>query len=619
MQKKSLENILYSSAGVVVMLVILVAINVLTGTKPLRVDLTQDQAFTLSTGTKAILQKLDTPVTVRFYCSQSDTATPETVYLREYKQIAGKNLIIQKFDPQPDSDAEDSARLDGLEPQALPGSDQFYLGLSVSLLDTRVAIPFLSPERERLLEYDLTRAISQVMNPAKPVIGIMSSLPVFGQPANPMMQEEGQAGTPAWTFVQQLQQDYSVRQIQMDTAKIDNDVKVLVVIHPKGISDEAQFAIDQFVLRGGKLIAFLDPSSAYSGRQQNQMTEYSGPSSSTLDKLLKAWGIQFDTEKVVADLDFKMQLSGPNGSPVDAPAWLALTPDGMNRNDIVTSEIGAVWLPLCGAFTGDPVASLKETVLLSSSKDAELTDAALAGDEGQSLMNGFKPTGVDYKLAIRLSGEFRTAFSGGDPANHETNGAPKKDLALKVSATPTTVVLFGDSDLLADDFSLRKEQTPFGDLVNPMNANLDLAQNLVEQMAGDENLIAVRSRATMNRPFTRIKQMEAAAEAQGEAKIADLQQSLEETQQHLSELQQQKKGADQRYILTPEQRAELDDFQKKQAETSRELRQAQKDLHKQVTSLESRLEWLNILAMPLGVSVAGLLIAVVKRNQHSAK
>src|SRR5580692_5394592 len=286
MQKKSIETILYSSAGVLVMLVILIAVNVLTGAKPFRVDLTQDKAFTLSAGTKAILQKLDTPVTIRFYCSQSDTATPETVYLRdyarkvgdllqEYKQIAGKNLIIQKFDPQPDSDAEDSARLDGLEAQTLPGTDQFYLGLSISLLDTRVAIPFLSPDREKLLEYDLTRAISQVMNPVKPVIGIMSSLPVFGQPSNPMMQAEGQAGAAAWTFVQQLQQDYTVKQIQSDAANIDGDVKVLLVIHPKGISDRTQFAIDQFVLRGGKLIAFLDPYSAYSGRQQNPMAEES--------------------------------------------------------------------------------------------------------------------------------------------------------------------------------------------------------------------------------------------------------------------------------------------------------------------------------------------------------
>ena len=617
MQKKSLETILYSSAGIVVMLVLVIAVSVITGAKPVRADLTQEKAYTLSVGTRAILQKLDTPVKIRFYCTQSDTATPETVYLKdyarqvgdllqEYQQVAGKNLVIQKFDPQPDSDAEDSARLDGLEPQQLPGEDEFYLGLSISLPGTSVAIPFLSPDREKLLEYDITRALSQVISPEKPVIGVISSLPVFGAPSNPMMEQMGQQGTPPWTIIQQLQQDYNVRQIEMDAAKIDDDVKVLVVIHPKGISDQAQYAIDQFVLRGGKLIAFLDPLSAYASRQQNPMEGGMGGNSSTLDKLLPAWGIQFDTGKVVADLDFKMQLRGQNNEPEDAPAWLALTPDGINRNDIATSEIDSIWLPMGGAFTGAPAAGLQEAVLLHSSKDAELADAFMASMGGQSIMNSFKTTGVNYNLAIRLTGKFKTAFPGGNPA--------KTDDSLKESKADTSVVLFGDSDLLADAFSLRKENSPFGEMASPLNANLDLAQNLVEQMAGDSNLIAVRSRASLSRPFTRVKQMEAAAEASGEAKVAELQKSLEDTQQRLSELQQQQKDTN-----LKEQQAEVDNFRKKEAQVSLELRQAQKDLRKEVVSLETRIEWLNILAMPLAVTLAGIMIAVVRRKKNSAK
>jgi ABC-type uncharacterized transport system involved in gliding motility auxiliary subunit len=624
MQKKSLETILYSSAGIVVMLVLVIAVSVITGAKPVRADLTQEKAYTLSVGTRAILQKLDTPVKIRFYCTQSDTATPETVYLKdyarqvgdllqEYQQVAGKNLVIQKFDPQPDSDAEDSARLDGLEPQQLPGEDEFYLGLSISLPGTSVAIPFLSPDREKLLEYDITRALSQVISPEKPVIGVISSLPVFGAPSNPMMEQMGQQGTPPWTIIQQLQQDYNVRQIGMDAAKIDDDVKVLVVIHPKGISDQAQYAIDQFVLRGGKLIAFLDPLSAYASRQQNPMEGGMGGNSSTLDKLLPAWGIQFDTGKVVADLDFKMQLRGQNNEPEDAPAWLALTPDGINRNDIATSEIDSIWLPMGGAFTGAPAAGLQEAVLLHSSKDAELADAFMASMGGQSIMNSFKTTGVNYNLAIRLTGKFKTAFPGGN-ANTETNAAAKTDDSLKESKAETSVVLFGDSDLLADAFSLRKENSPFGEMSSAMNANLDLAQNLVEQMAGDSNLIAVRSRATLSRPFTRVKQMEAAAEASGEAKVAELQKSLEDTQQRLSELQQQQKDTN-----LKEQQAEVDNFRKKEAQVSLELRQARKDLRKEVVSLETRIEWLNILAMPLAVTLAGIMIAVVKRKKNSAK
>ncbi len=635
MQKKSLETILYSTAGVLVMLVLLVAVNVLLGVAPARVDLTEEKAYTLSAGTKAVLKKLDTPVKVRFYCTQSETATPESVFLKsyarkvedllqEYKQIAGKNLVIEKYDPQPDSDAEDSARLDGLEPQQLPGSDRYYLGLAVSLADERVAIPFFEPNRERQLEYDLTRAISRVFTPEKPTLGVMSSLPVFGgPPANPMMMQMGQQGMPAWTLIDQLKQDFNIKRIEMSAENIEDDVKVLVVIHPKDISDKAQFAIDQFVLRGGKLIAFLDAQSALESRQQNPMMGNMGGGSSSLDKLLKAWGVQFDTSKVVADLNFKMQLRGRNNQPTEAPAWLALTPEGINRDDIATSQIDNIWLPLCGAFTGTPATGLKETVLLNSTKQAELTEGFLASMGGESVLNGFKATGVNYKLAIRLTGKFKTAFPDGKPQDKteagSTNTFARAEESLKESKNETAVVLFGDSDFISDEFSIRRTQSIFGEMISQMNANLNLAQNIVEQMAGDSNLIGVRSRATLSRPFTLVKKMEAQAQARGQAKIVELQQSLNDTQRRLQELQQQRKDKDQRFILSAEQRTEVENFRKKEGEVGKELKQAQKDLRKEVVSMETRLKWLNILAMPFGVTAAGVGMAVIKRKKTSAK
>ncbi len=629
MHKKSRETLIYSSAGILVMLVLLIALNVVTGAFPWRADLTQEKAYTLSAGTRAVLKKLDTPITIRFYCTQDGAATPETVYLKdyarkvedllhEYKQAAGKNLVIEKFDPEPDSDAEDSAQINGLEPQSLAGGDNYYLGLAVNLADQRVAIPFLDPSRERQLEYDITRAITQVLAPEKPVVGVMSALPVFGGPANPMAEQMGQAPAAPWTLIDQLKQDFTVRRVELDTQKIDTDVKVLVLIHPQGISDQTQYAIDQFVLRGGKLIAFLDPLSAIASRQQNPEMG-GGPSSSSLDKLLKAWGLEFDTGKVVADLDFKMQLQGQDGQPTEAPAWLALTPEGINTNDVVTSQLDNIWLPMCGAFTGTPAAGLKETVLLQSSKDAALVDGFMASMGGDAVMKGFTPAGTHYPLAVRLTGTFKTAFPDGPPtATTGTHSAATAAGSLKQSAAENAVVLVGDSDLLADEFSLRKMDSPFGAIVNPMNANLDFAQNVIEQMAGDNDLIGIRSRASLSRPFTRIKQIEAQAEARGEAKIQDLQQSLSDAQQRLSELQQQKTDKDQRLILSPAQRAEIDNFRKKQAEVERELRQAQKDLRREVVSLETRLTWLNILAMPLAVTLAGMTVAWVKRRRTSA-
>jgi ABC-type uncharacterized transport system involved in gliding motility auxiliary subunit len=641
MQKKSLQTILYSTVGVLVMLAILIAFNFIAATARTRLDLTQEKAYTLSAGTRDILKHLNTPVTIRFYCTQSENSTAQTVYLKnyarkvedllaEYKQVAGSKLKIEKYDPQPDSDAEDSARLDGIEPQAVEGADRFYLGLAVKCADQVQSIPFMAPNRERLLEYDLARAIARAENPEKPTIGLMSPLPVFGMPSNPMMQQMGQQGSQPWTIVNELKNDFNVKRVGMDVDKIDDDIKLLVVIAPKDISDKAQYAIDQFIMHGGKLVAFLDAQCLADNRQQNQnqMMPNMGGGGSSLDKLLKAWGIQFDTGKAVADLKFKMQLRGRTGEPQEAPAWLALNRDGVDTNDVTTSQIDNIWLPLCGAFTGTPVAGLKETVLLRSSKDSQLVEAMLANLSGESILKEFKPSGVSYKLAIRLEGKFKTAFPDGAPQDKKDDTEKKDEKkpeekkagdSLKESKVSTAVVLFGDSDMIFDPFTIRRMDTPFGALQTAMNANLNLAQNVIDQMTGDSNLIAVRSRATMNRPFTRVKEMEAAANVRFQSEIKRLEDSAAEAQRKINEMQAQKKDKDQRFILSPEQRTELEKLRKEEAETRKRLKQVQKDLRKEVVSLQTRLKWVNILAVPLAVTATGILIAMVNRRKTSAK
>jgi ABC-type uncharacterized transport system involved in gliding motility auxiliary subunit len=385
-------------------------------------------------------------------------------------------------------------------------------------------------------------------------------------------------------------------------------------------------------MRGGKLIAFLDPQCLADQRQQqNPMMAQMGGGGSSLDKLLKTWGIQFDTSKVVADLQYKMRLGGRNGEPQEAPAWLALTADGVNKNDVATSQIDNIWLPLCGAFTGTPVTGLKETVLLQSSKDSQLVDAMLANLSGESTLKEFKPSGVSYALAVRLTGKFKTAFPEGEPQEKkdEKSDTEKKDEkkpeakkasdSLKETKGDNTVVLFGDADMLYDPFTMRKIDSPFGALQMAMNANLNLAQNVVEQMTGDNNLIAVRSRAALARPFTRIKEMEAAANEKFQSEIKRLEDSAAEAQRKINELQAQKKDKDQRFILSPEQRTELEKLRKEEAETRQHLKQVQKDLRKEVVSLQNRIKWINILAVPLAVAATGVLIAVVNRRKTSAK
>jgi ABC-type uncharacterized transport system involved in gliding motility auxiliary subunit len=642
MQKKPFETILYSAAGIVVMLAILIVANFIAGFFRTRVDLTQEKAYTLSSGTKAILKKLDTPVKIRFYCSQPEAATPDSVFLRtyakrvedllaEYKQAAGGKLVVEKFDPQPDSDAEDSARLDGIEGQQLSSGEQFYLGLAVSLLDQKETIPFLAPNRERLLEYDLSRAISRVVTPEKPVVGILSAMPVFGMPSNPMMARMGQQGQQPWALVKELKNDFTVKNVPMDVDKIDDDIKVLLVIHPREISEKAQFALDQFVLRGGKLIAFLDSLPMMDSREQNQMLGSIPNSGSSLDKLLKAWGISFDTTKVVADMNFKMKLDGRNGQPQEAPAILSLTPEGINKDDIITSQIDNLWLPYAGVFTGTPSQGLKETVLLKTTADSQLVDGFMAQMAGENIMKEFKRSGTQYALAIRLTGKFKTAFPNGKPEDKkddkkdadkktdEKKDEKKPDDSLKESKQDTSVILVGDADMLYDNVALRQVQSPFGTISMAMNGNLNFAQNAVEQLSGDSNLIGVRSRATLNRPFTRVKAMEAAANEKFQSEIKRLEDSAAEAQRRINELQQQKKDKDQRFILSPEQSNELAKLRQEEVDSRKRLKQVRKEFRKEVVSLQTRVKWMNILAVPLAVTASGLAIAMVKRKKTSAK
>ncbi|MEI7929447.1 MAG: GldG family protein, partial [Verrucomicrobiales bacterium] len=268
MKNKGLETWLYSSLGVAAMFGIIVLIYALASSVNKRIDLTAERAYTLSAGTRAILSKLDTPVQIRFYCTRGDNRMPVMLktyaqrvedLLGEFRQASKGQIEIQKLDPAPDSDAEDSARLDGIEGQARMEGEPFYLGVSVSMLDQKQALPFLSPDRERLLEYDLARALSRVISTTKPVIGVMSPLPYGGQPMNPMMMRMGQQGQQPWVLISELKRDFTVKDVPLAAEEIPADVKVLVLIHPKGITDAAQYAIDQFVLRGGKLVAFLDP------------------------------------------------------------------------------------------------------------------------------------------------------------------------------------------------------------------------------------------------------------------------------------------------------------------------------------------------------------------------
>jgi len=619
-KKKQLETFLYSTIGIAAVALIVIALNLIAARVRQRIDLTAENAYTLSPGTRAILAKVDTPIQIRFYCTKNPSTMPVFLstyaqrvddLLGEYRQASKGKIDVQRLNPEPDSDAEDSARLDGVEGQQTRTGEKVYLGLSVGMLDQKQALSFLAPDRERLLEYDISRAIARVMTAEKPVIGVMSPLPVMGQ-ANPMMQMQQQQRSQPWAFISELTRDFNVKKVEVTADKIPDDIKVLVVIHPKAASDNLQYLLDQFVLRGGKLIAFVDPLCALD-RPPSAPGQMPPMSTSSLDKLFRAWGLTFDGTKVVADMEHVAQLQdGPN------PAVLALNETAINKDDVVTANADNMVMAFAGTFSGTVADGLISTVLIKTSKHSGLVDGMTASYAAGQIAGQLPPSSMEYPLAIRLTGRFKSAFPDGKPKPAASPGEQKpeekSEPGLKESAEPSTVVLIGDADMIQDPVAVREIQTVGQRLIMPLNSNLSFAQSVVEQLAGDSNLIAVRSRASRERPFTVVKKIQADAEANFRTKIKDLEGSLAETQRKLSELQKSKDGG-QRFILSPEQQQELTSFRKKEADARIQLKDMRKQLRSEIDSLENRIKWLNIAGMPVMVVLAGFGLAAMKRKR----
>ena len=521
-------------AGLVVVAAIIGAANLILSNLPLRVDMTGEKLYTLSKGSKAVLGKLENDVTLKFYYSSSSAEMPMQLktyaqqvqnLLKEYELAGNGHVALEAYDPKPDSDAEEWAQRYGVEPQNVtPFGQPVYFGLVAVCGDREETLPRFSPRTESTLEYDVTRLVTRVgWDEQRPVIGVMTSLPgVLGQPPNPMMQMQRRQQPQGWASFMELKKDYDVREIPTTAESIDEDVKALVVLHAKDLSEKTLFAIDQFVVRGGRLIACVDAFSAMdmiSQRQQQnpmmmQMGGQDGPS--TLGKLFDAWGVSFDTQKVVADLASATKLNAGNGRAEENPAFLSLGAKNVDKTDLLVSGLTQLVFPFAGAFSFTQKDGLKFEPLVTTSADSAcLVDRQNVQFGMGAMRRELKPDGVRRTLAARLSGTFRTAFpKGPDWKEGSTNAVPK----VVAEGDKGSVVLFADSDFLADDFCVQVINTLFGPIAQPWNDNLVLFSNVIEQYAGREELIGVRSRGPSNRPFAKVDALEAKAMAKWQAK-----------------------------------------------------------------------------------------------------
>ena len=607
--------------GLVAIAVITIAVDVILAKATIRCDCTADSLYTLSKGSKAVLGKLDKDVSLKFYFSASSAEMPMGVktyaqevenLLKEYERASGGRLVVEKYDPTPDSDEEEWAQRYGIEQQQVnPFGAPVYFGIVAVCGDRTEALGAMTQKTESTLEYDVTRLVTRVVWPEKPVIGVMTSLEgVLGGEMNPMMMQMGRRPPQGWAAFAELAKDYTVKSVATDVEKIDDDVKTLVLLHAKDLSDKTLYAIDQFVLRGGRLIACTDPMSFAEIRagQSRQMMGMGGDGPSTLGKLFDAWGVGFDTTKITCDLSAATKLGNGRGGAEEEPAFLTLKPENMDKSDILVSRLTQVMMPFAGAFTFDAAkaGALKFTPVITTSEDNSSSTDKMSMMSGMGSSMKAVPDGKSRVVAARLEGQFKTAYPKGPDGTN--------DVSKALSEGKSSVMLFADADFLADECCVRILRTPFGQIAQPLNDNLPLFSNVIEQFAGREELIGLRSRGASDRPFEVVDKLEAEAMRQWQQREAEFQEELNNTIQTIANMKSEKVGNG-RIILSKEQQDKLAELKKTEAETRRKLKDVRKELTAGIISLGTRLKWINIALMPMLVVLFGLTRWFVRRKR----
>lgn len=631
---KTTHPVTRAALGVAALVVIALLANWLVSLTPLGnrgADFTENKVHTLSSGTRAILTELDTPVVIRYYASRSTDYMPEDLklhmrrvddLLKEYASISKGKLRIDNLDPEPDTDAEDSANLDGINGQRMNDQNLFF-GLAISCLDKTSVIPFIDPRDETMLEYHISKAIGEVTTPTKPKIGLMTALDLQGAPA--MM--PGQPPTPGWVIYQQLKQSFDVVDVPMDSSTIDpKEIKVLLLFHPAGITPDAEFAVDQYVLNGGTVVACLDPFSVAAQMTAPPSNPMMGqqpppPTTSTLPTLLSAWGISFESGQVLADPALATKLGGDRLGL----AVLTLGKDSMPQKDnVITKDLGSVTLFLPGAITITGKDEVTANTLIKSSTKAGFVDALKASQLDPSLSRTLKSNGTAYDLVTHLSGTFKTAFPDGkpkppaDPAEAPEEKDAAKPVYLKEAAAPGNVFLIGDVDAFYDRFAYNVQNFGGQQMASPSNGNATLLLNLLDQATGSKHLIGSRSRSAIRRPFTVVQEMEADFNKTVGVKIEEFQAKQKAAQQKLGELQAQKSRGSELY-LSPAQEEEIKKLRAEQVEYSKLIREQEKELRRQKDKLSAKITLLNVAAMPVLVILIGLILFINRRRATRAR
>jgi ABC-type uncharacterized transport system involved in gliding motility auxiliary subunit len=612
---KQMSRHTYAALAIVLSIVIFVAVNMASDAlfTTAKLDLTANGQFTLAQGTRNILANLKEPVTLKFYYSKqvaseyattADYAKRVRDLLGEYASLSHGNIVVQEIDPEPFTEAEDQAQGAGLTGAPTDSGDTVYFGLvGTNRMDGKEVIAYFAPEREQYLEYDISSLIYRLSTPKKTLVGIVTSLPMEFGPGGMQAAMQGQ-GAPYVTY-QELAQTYQTQMLPPGFTAIPKDMNVLMIAHPSDLSDPQLRAIDQFVLKGGRALVFVDPLSELAQQAGgNPYQPAQTPQSSDLPKLFKAWGIGFNPARVVADrsLAQRVQTRDPMNPSTLYPVWMHLGPDNFDTKDPVTANLQTLNLATAGALRPLKGATTTFAPLVTSSNQASLLDAGVvkATQDPQALMAQVNPTGEKYVIAARISGDAKSAFPD----------APVKSGMINV-------VVMADSDVFDDRFWVHVQTMLGKKVATPFADNGAFVINSIENLSGSGDLISLRTRESSTRPFTVVRKIQEDAQSQFQAKEKALQQHLNETQQRLHELEQGTQAQQGQVGLTPEQQKEVENFRKDLVDTRTQLRDVQHNLRKDIDALGSELALINIALVPVLVALFALVLAAYRRHRRT--
>ncbi len=664
-----LRRELKSAIAIVLAVVLFFAVNIIAnlilGTA--RIDLTADRLYTLSSGTRVVLSRIEEPITLRLHYSERLGREIPTygVYaqrvremLGEYENAAGGKLRLQVIDPAPFSDEEDRAVAFGL--QGVPLNQQgelVYFGLAgVNAADKEEVIPFFQPERERFLEYDLTKLVYNLSTPKKKVVGLLTTLPMLGEFRGP-----GRAPEP-WAIYAQLQQVFEVRWLDRELKEIPGDVGVLILAHPRELSDMTLYAVDQFVLKGGHALVFVDPhAESELGRPGPQVQL--GLTGSNLTKLFDAWGLEMLDGKFAGDRMLARRVNAGTETrvrAVDYVAWLTLREQNVNRDDILMAELGAINFGSAGILRAKPGATTTFTPLMTTTAQSMAIDVdriKLAPDPVR-LLGEFQPSGEEFIITARVRGAVKSAFPDGPPSEPKPAGqaggadqegdkaaegaaAPSAGTSssastsshaqaatpavppashLKESRGPVNLIVVSDSDLLDDRFWVQGADFFGQRILTPFAANATFVVNAVDNLLGSDELISLRSRGQGSRPFTLVQDIQRDAELRFRAKERELTEKLRDTEKQLNELQTkgrgQEAGASGPVIFSKEQQEAIERFRGEMLHIRKDLRDVQHDLRRDIESLETQIKFANIGLIPAMIALAAVGIGIWRARRR---